>query len=287
MGSAIIQCSMLTIVDHRRDSAGLLYVYPVISRRAGGVSIGINLNTNNACNWACLYCQVENLTRGGPPPIDLDRLESELKGFLEDALHGDFMQRQVPPEARHLMDIAFSGNGEPTSAPEFAEAVERVITVLDSFELRGKLLLRLITNGSLLQRPEVQRSIKRLGEVGGEVWFKIDRAEAADVAAVNGVPLPAEKIAHHLRLCAALATTWVQTCWFALDGLAPSASAREAYCTLLQPLAKQLAGIHLYGLARPSLQPAAPRLGQLAPADLTAFADEVHEKTGIRVIVSP
>ena len=55
---------MLTTDDHRRDSAGLRYVYPVISRRAGGVSIGINLNPNNACNWACVYCQVENLTRG-------------------------------------------------------------------------------------------------------------------------------------------------------------------------------------------------------------------------------
>ena len=60
---------MLTIEDHRRDSAGLRYVYPVISRRAGGVSVGINLNVNNACNWACVYCQVDNLTRGGPPPI--------------------------------------------------------------------------------------------------------------------------------------------------------------------------------------------------------------------------
>ena len=278
---------MLTIVDHRRDSAGLLYVYPVISRRAGGVSIGINLNTNNACNWACLYCQVENLTRGGPPPIDLDRLESELKGFLEDALHGDFMQRQVPPEARHLMDIAFSGNGEPTSAPEFAEAVERVAAVLDGFGLCGKLMLRLITNGSLLHRPDVQRGIKRLGELGGEVWFKLDRAGAADAAEINGVPQQVEKIAHQLEICASLAPTWIQTCWFALDGVAPSKSAREAYCTLLQPLARQLAGIHLYGLARPSMQAAAPRLSRLAAEELTAFADEVHEKTGIRVVISP
>src|SRR5574343_1719680 len=121
--SRIIQCAMLTTDDHSRDSAGLLYVYPVVSRRAGGVSIGINLNPNNACNWACLYCQVENLTRGGPPPIDLDRLECELDAFLQDVLTGDFMQRAVPPEARRLMDVAFSGNGEPTSAPEFAEAM--------------------------------------------------------------------------------------------------------------------------------------------------------------------
>lgn len=278
---------MLTTVDHSRDSAGLLYVYPVVSRRAGGVSIGINLNTNNACNWACLYCQVDNLTRGGPPPIDLDRLERELAGFLDDALHGDFMQRQVPPEARHLMDIAFSGNGEPTSAPEFAEAVGRIGTVLERFGLRGQLMVRLITNGSLLHRPEVQAGIRQLGELGGEVWFKIDRAEAKDIAAVNGVPLSPEKIARNLELCAGLAPTWVQTCWFALDGEAPTASARQAYCDLLSPLAGRLSGIHLYGLARPSMQAAAPRLSRLPAEDLAALASEIHEKTGIRVMVSP
>jgi len=42
----------LTIHNHNRDSAGYAYVYPVVSRRAGGVSVGINLNPNNACNWA-------------------------------------------------------------------------------------------------------------------------------------------------------------------------------------------------------------------------------------------
>lgn len=278
---------MLTTDDHRRDSAGLLYVYPVVSRRAGGVSIGINLNTNNACNWACLYCQVDNLTRGGPPPIDLDRLERELAGFLDDALHGDFMQRQVPPEARRLMDIAFSGNGEPTSAPEFAAAVGRVGAQLERFELRGKLMLRLITNGSLLHRPEVQDGIRQLGELGGEVWFKIDRAEAADIALVNGVPLLPEKIARNLELSAGLAPTWVQTCWFALDGESPSAAARQAYCALLAPLAERLQGVHLYGLARPSLQAAAPRLSRLPAEVLAAFASEIHEKTGIRVMVSP
>ncbi len=278
---------MLTTDDHRRDSAGLLYVYPVVSRRAGGVSIGINLNTNNACNWACLYCQVDNLTRGGPPPIDLDRLERELAGFLEEAVHGDFMQRQVPPEARHLMDIAFSGNGEPTSAPEFAAAVGRVGAQLERFGLRGKLMLRLITNGSLLHRPEVQAGIRQLGELGGEVWFKIDRAEAADIALVNGVPLLPEKIARNLELSAGLAPTWVQTCWFALDGESPSAAARQAYCALLAPLAERLQGVHLYGLARPSLQAAAPRLSRLPAEVLAAFASEIHEKTGIRVMVSP
>lgn len=278
---------MLATDDHRRDSAGLLYVYPVVSRRAGGVSVGINLNTNNACNWACIYCQVDNLTRGGPPPIDLDRLERELEIFLDDAIRGDFMARQVPPEARRLMDVAFSGNGEPTSAPEFADVLRRVGAVLKRFGPDGKLPIRLITNGSLLHRPAVQVAIQTLAELGGEVWFKLDRADAADVLLVNGVPLAAEKMARNLALCAGLAPTWVQTCWFALDGEPPSAMARNAYCTLLKPLAGRLAGVHLYGLARPSLQPAAPRLGRLPAGVLIAFADEIQEKTGIRVNVSP
>ena len=278
---------MLTTDDHRRDSAGLLYVYPVVSRRAGGVSIGINLNPNNACNWACLYCQVDNLTRGGPPPIDLDRLEAELATFLDDALHGDFMPRHVPVEARHLMDVAFSGNGEPTSAAEFADAVARVGAVLERFGQKGKLVVRLITNGSLMHRPEVQLGIRRLAELGGEVWFKVDRALPAEVAEINGVPGRPERMAKNLEICADLAPTWVQTCWFALDGVAPSAASQQAYCDLLRPLAGKLAGVHLYGLARPSLQPAAPRLNALPTDDLANFANFIERETGIRVLVSP
>ena len=278
---------MLTIEDHRRDSAGLRYVYPVISRRAGGVSVGINLNVNNACNWACVYCQVENLSRGGPPPIDLDLLERELDGFLDDALHGDFMSREVPAEARRLMDIAFSGNGEPTSAAEFPEAVQAVRRVLQRYGLAGKLPVRLITNGSLLHRPGVRDGIRVLGELGGEVWFKVDRAMPAEVETINGVPMDAGKIRDNLSRCAALATTWVQTCWFALDGIAPDAAARDAYCALLAPVASRLAGVHLYGLARPSMQPAAPRLQRLDADEMEKFAVEIQEKMGIRVLVSP
>jgi hypothetical protein len=47
----------LTFSDHNRDVSHLRYIYPVVSRRAKGVSIGINLNINNACNWRCIYAQ--------------------------------------------------------------------------------------------------------------------------------------------------------------------------------------------------------------------------------------
>jgi wyosine [tRNA(Phe)-imidazoG37] synthetase (radical SAM superfamily) len=116
---------LLKTEDHSRDSAGMRHVYPVVSRRAGGVSVGINLNPNNACNWRCIYCQVPDLTRGGPPPIDLALLERELDGIprlvrVARRFHGARVRRS----ARRMVDIAFSGNGEPTSAAEFPEAVE-------------------------------------------------------------------------------------------------------------------------------------------------------------------
>jgi len=79
---------LLKTEDHSRDSVDMRYVYPVISRRAGGVSVGINLNPNNACNWRCIYCQVPDLKRGGPPPIDLALLERELSDFLRWAGSG-------------------------------------------------------------------------------------------------------------------------------------------------------------------------------------------------------
>lgn len=275
---------MLDTSDHRRDSAGLRYVYPVVSRRAGGVSLGINLNINNACNWACLYCQVDNLQRGGPPPIELDRLAAELDGFLAGA--AAFMQANVPEGSRRLVDVAFSGNGEPTSSAEFAAAVERVGNVLGRHGLLGQLPLRLITNGSFMHRPAVCDGIRRLGELGGEVWFKIDRADES-VAEVNGVPFDAGRTQRALTQCLSLAPTWVQTCWFALDGQAPSAEQEAAYCRFLAPFADRLGGIHLYGLARPSLQAAAPRLGRLPAEALETFSRFIQKETGIRVLVSP
>lgn len=278
---------MLNTADHRRDSAGLTYVYPVVSRRAGGVSIGINLNVNNACNWACAYCQVEDLARGGPPPIDLERLAGELDHFLADALEGDFMDRAVPPESRRLVDVAFSGNGEPTSTPEFPAVVRRVRAILAARRLLPRLRIRLITNGSFLHRPAVQEGIREIGEAGGEVWFKVDRVGEAASRRVNGVPLVPATVLRHLKTCAGLAPTWVQTCWFAIDGEAPSSAERAAYCDFLAAVGGGLAGIHLYGLARPSLQPGAGRLGRLDTEELEAFAAEVEKKTGIRVLISP
>jgi len=126
----------------------MTYVYPVVSRRAGGVSVGINLNPNNACNWRCIYCQVPDLKRGGGPGHRFKQLEAELTALLNDIVHGDFMQTRVPEGARRLNDIALSGNGEPTSAKEFPDVIQLIGRVLKRFGLVGKVKLVLITNAA-------------------------------------------------------------------------------------------------------------------------------------------
>ena len=108
----------LSFTDHNRPFFGLETVYPVVSRRAGGVSVGINLNQNNACNWACEYCQVPGLVRGKAAPTDLNQLERELNFLLDAVTQETFLETYVPVELRHLKDIAFSGNGEPTSSDQ-------------------------------------------------------------------------------------------------------------------------------------------------------------------------
>ncbi len=277
----------LEVTDHSRDSAGLTYVYPVVSRRAGGVSIGINLNPNNACNWRCIYCQVPDLKRGSAPPIDLVRLERELRDFVETVLHGDFMRLHVPEGARNIVDVAFSGNGEPTSAREFPLTIELVGRVLRETGLDRTVKIRLITNGSLLGRRQVQEGLRRLGELGGEVWFKVDAGTTEGYRRINNVELSPESVVRNLRRCSKLCSTWVQTCLFAVDGESPTEEAVSAYLDVLSKVGiKHLAGVHLYGLARSSMQPEAGRLSRLPEDELEAIA-RLLRKQGLTVQVSP
>lgn len=280
--------SVLTPARHDRDSAGLTYVYPVVSRRAGGVSVGINLNPNNACNWRCLYCQVPNLQRGSAPPVDLALLEKELRGFLEEALHGTFMEQKVPPEARRLNDIALSGNGEPTSAAEFEQVVALIRLVMADFGLIGKIKLVLITNGSLAQRKNVQRGLKRMAELGGEVWFKLDRASERGIREVNGTRITLARVRANLAATAALCPTWLQTCLFALDGRPPEEQELETYLEFVSDVLRQgvpLRGVLLYGLARLPMQKNAERLSALPKEWLDEFARRIAG-LGLEVKVS-
>ncbi len=276
----------LSTRDHSRASAGLTYVYPVLSRRARGVSIGINLNPNNACNWRCIYCQVPGLRRGRAPRIDLAKLETELRDFLTRLI--------APPSGRagarnleSVVDIAISGNGEPTSAREFPDVAALTCKVIREFGLAPGVRPRVITNGSLVGRPGVDEGLRRLAACGGEAWFKVDAGSSQGFARINDAALTPAQVVRRLRRCAALIPTWVQTCVFALDGAGPTDEDIRAYIDLLlQADTALLQGVLLYGLARPSLQPEATRLSPLPEPELQRIAAKIRG-VGLTVQVSP
>ena len=279
----------LTIADHSRESAGLRYIYPVVSRRAGGVSIGVNLNTNNACNWRCIYCQVPDLIRGAPPPVDLAGLGRELRGFLRDVLQGDFLATRVPSDARRLNDIALSGNGEPTSAAEFEQVIDLIGEIRQQAGVPESVKTVLITNGSLMQRKAVQHGVNKLAALNGEVWFKLDRATDAGMRMVNSTRTGMARVRANLAAAARLCPTWVQTCLFAIDGAGPNEAEQEAYADFLRKCRAEqipLQGVLLYGLARQSFQPEAPRLSALSPEQLETFAQRIRA-LGFPVRVTP
>ncbi|MDQ6991995.1 MAG: radical SAM protein [Mariprofundus sp.] len=262
--------------NHDRDAAGLTYVYPVVSRRAGGVSVGINLNPNSACDWHCVYCQVPGLIRGRAPQIDLELLVAELKMLLDDILYGDFMQQRVDANCRQLCDIAISGNGEPTSCREFDAVVQAVVEMMVLYQL--KIPLRLISNGSYAAKTVVQQGLKRMALSNGEVWVKVDSATAVGIQRINGVSLSPEKLFEQVKLMAQFCPSWIQTCMFNWDHEAPAEEEMDAYLGFLKRLKQDgvaLRGILLYGIARPSMQPEGVHLSPLAKLSMEQLAERI------------
>jgi len=163
--------------DHPRDWKNNLYVYPVISRRSGGLSIGVNLNPDAACNFNCVYCQVDRTIPPRVREVEPARLEQELRAMIEMAKSGALFEdeafRGVPNAFRAIRDISFSGDGEPTACSHFLDAVAIAARLRSEFGLCDAKLV-LITDACYLTRPAVMEGLAILDANDGEIWAKLD-----------------------------------------------------------------------------------------------------------------
>ena len=244
------------------------------------MSIGINFNTNNACNWRCIYCQVPDLKIGAAPDLDFQLLEDELRFFLGEVQNGDFYQRfQVDEDKRVIKDIAISGNGEPTSVKDFDKAVALIGRVTIEVGVLPQSNFVLITNGSLMHRPSVRNGLKTLKEYGGEVWFKLDSATEEGRALMNNAGQSHQASVDNLLLSAKLCPTKLQTCLLDYDKQGLSPEEKNAFLDLLRSIKAKgcvLKCVMLYTIARPSLQPESGWLEKLSVESLNAFAEEIR-----------
>jgi wyosine [tRNA(Phe)-imidazoG37] synthetase (radical SAM superfamily) len=162
---------------HPREYADFTYAYPVLSRRSGGVSLGVNVNLDKLCNFDCPYCQVDRTVPGRPQRIDLDRLKDEVVRLLASVDAGGVCRLPVfdalPDDRKLLRDVALSGDGESTMIPEFPAVCAALAEVQAGRpDLDFKLVL--ITNATLLDRPAVRTGVASLLSRRGEVWAKLD-----------------------------------------------------------------------------------------------------------------
>lgn len=188
--------------EHPRLWGAFDYVYPVVSRRSHGLSIGINLNPDTACNFDCIYCCVD---RTQPPPrtdVDLDQVGRELRQLLGWAKDDSIWRHEpfdtVSPEYRRVNDIAFSGNGEPTSYAKFDEAVQQALGIRHELGLNDVKLI-VITNATLFDRPRVRQALDRFDPKHDEVWAKLDAGTEAYFREIDRTKIPLRRVLDNLR----------------------------------------------------------------------------------------
>lgn len=275
--------------DHRRELASNRYVYAVVSRRSGGLSIGINLNPDKVCNFDCPYCQVDRTVPGGAREVNLARLEAELDGLLH--LVGSGRLWEVPPfdtaapAHRRVNDIAFAGDGEPTSCKVFPEAVRLVGRLRAEHDL-PEVKVHLLTNATLFHRPRVQEGLSALDELGGVIWAKLDAGTQAWFELVDGTSLPLRRIVDNLILAARQRPIVLQCLFFTWEGQGPSAAEGEAWAGRISEILAaggRIAEVQVYSIAR---RPADPRCGVLPRAALEDLAARARA-LGVPVRVTP
>ncbi len=269
---------------HPRQWRDARYVYPVVSRRSGGLSIGINLSPGKECSFHCLYCQVDRRNTAAPARVDPARLQSELEAILGEEQRGRLYD--VPPfgllplHARGVRDIAFSGDGEPTASPDFPKGVGIAARARLRFGL-GAAKIVLITNASLLDRPRVRRALEVLDRNNGEVWAKLDAGTETYFRTVNRSPVPLAHILGNILDAARARSVVIQSIWMRLGGAAPAPREIEAYCDRLNGILAsggRLKALHLYTIAR---TPGEPCVSALEDDALDRIADTVRSRVPV------
>ena len=268
--------------DHRRQWRDCLYVYPVISRRARGVSIGVNLSINKRCNYDCVYCQVDRQHNRPTCPIELPQLTQELREAIGAVLSGDLWRESrftgTPDALRRINDIAFSGDGEPTASARFAEAIQAAAQVRQDLGLDDVKLI-VITNATNLQSHHVADALPTLQSNNGEFWAKLDAGTEEHYQRVNrplgGATL--DIICDNILFVARQMPTVIQSLFFRSSGASPDDVEIDAYIARLRGILDGGGQIRLLQIHTVARTPAEAYVDYLPNDELDALAGKVRD----------
>jgi wyosine [tRNA(Phe)-imidazoG37] synthetase (radical SAM superfamily) len=271
---------------HERRWADNLFVYAVVSRRSHGVSVGINLNPGKECNFDCVYCQVDRLVPPRVRKVDLGILEKELDTVLHAAADGSLYEAPpfdaLAPDQRLVRDVAFSGDGEPTTYPHFKEAVEIAAAARARFGLASTKLV-LITDGAYLARPAVREGLAVLDANNGEIWAKLDAGTDEYFQLIDRPNVSLTQVLENILDAARVRPVVIQTLFMRVDGQPTPDSEVAAYCGRLEALRAAgglLKAVQLYTIAR---KPAEATVSPLSDEELDRIAGVVRQRVAVPV----
>ena len=282
-----------------RNFFGNRFVYAVISQRASGLSIGVNLNPDQFCNFDCAYCEIDRQRSNGHSEVnkrvDVDVLGRELQDMLGRAFSGRMRElpgyERLPEELLNLKEVALSGDGEPTLCPNFADVVETVVH-LRALGLFPFFKVVLITNATGLHLPEVQRGLC-LFTPKDQIWAKLETGSEAAFQAINRPSSPPidspdtsfEHVMKNILATGQQRPIVIQSLFPAIDGEGPNAEEIDAYVQRLQSLKQagaQISLVQVYSAHRVATN---PRCSHLPLKSLSDIAKRVREGTGLRAEV--
>jgi wyosine [tRNA(Phe)-imidazoG37] synthetase (radical SAM superfamily) len=247
----------------------------VLSRRAQGVSIGVNLSPHKGCNFDCTYCQVDRRTPAVEKTVDLTVLREEVRDVFAAAKSGALLAEprfaNAPPELRVLADVAFAGDGEPTNEPWFEDAAHVVAEERARAGLTT-LAIRIITNATVFHEPRVAATLRFLDAHGLDVWAKLDAGTEEYYRFVDRTRVPFRRVLDNLLLCGRERPMTIQSLFARHHGEAPSPAEIAAWAGRLRDLREggaQIPWVQVHTVSRP---PAESWVQPLTVAELEAIA---------------
>jgi len=279
--------SLVTAFGCPRNSLQNRFVYVVVSPRARGLSIGVNLNPDKYCNFDCVYCEVNRQEPARSRALDVNVMADELRQTLDlvysGKLRGLDSYGSVPQELLRLRHVALSGDGEPTLCPNFTEAVQAVLHVraLASFPF---FKIVLITNATGLDFPHVQQMLHHFTRQD-EIWVKLEAGTQAYMDKVNRPTVPLEKVISNILALARERPVTVQSLFPLIDGEEPPPGEIDQFAQRLLDLktaGAQIPLVQIYSATRPT---AHSECGHLPLRSLSRIAQTVKKVTGLQVEV--
>jgi wyosine [tRNA(Phe)-imidazoG37] synthetase (radical SAM superfamily) len=270
--------------QHSRRFEDFKYVYPVLSRRSHGISIGLNVNPDKVCNFDCIYCQVDRTTEAAVKKFDLVVAEEELREMLEMVRTGRIAQhpsfRAVPRELLRLNDIALSGDAEPTTLPNFSGTIQMIARVKPP---ETKIVL--ITDAGGLDRADGRRGLEIMDANNGEVWAKLDAGTEDYFKFINRTKIPFARILKNISAAAKARPIVIQSLFLKIRGVGPSGDEINAYCQRLRDVGN-IKLVQVYTVARTAMTivdgvPAWQFVSALSNEEVDAITERVRKEAGV------